>query len=135
MKTKSYLIISALFLIATSAFFSCKKNGLGGEATVVVFLQHHGKTIPNHVGYPDTVFVKFKANDAPGVNPSDYDTYFVGEAGEDHVHCEGLRAGKYFFYGVGMDSTGPYRVTGGQAVKIKWSERKKEMDVNLAVSE
>jgi hypothetical protein len=114
---------------------SCKKNGTGGNATIVVFLQHHGRTIPNHHGYPDTVFVKFKATELPGTTPDKYDTYFVGEPGEDHVHCEGLLPGKYFLYGVAMDSAGPYRVTGGLAVKIKWSERKKEIDQNLPVTE
>ena len=114
---------------------SCKKNNTRGEATIVVFLKHHGKIIKNHVGYPDTVFVKFKASDLPGTTPDKFDTYFVGEAGEDHVHCEGLRAGKYYLYGVGMDSTGPYRVKGGMAVNIKWKERKKEIDTDLAVSE
>jgi hypothetical protein len=34
-----------------------------------------------------------------------------------------------------MDSSGPYRVTGGMAVKIKWSQRKKEIDMNLPVTE
>ncbi|MCW3077826.1 MAG: hypothetical protein JWO32_2435 [Bacteroidetes bacterium] len=123
-------------LLVTFIFFSsCKKNGLGGDATVVVFLKHHGRIIKNHIGYPDTVFVKFKATDLPGTTPDKFDTYFVGEEGEDHIHCVGLKPGKYYFYGVGMDSAGPYRVNGGVAIKISWSQRKKEIDTDLAVSE
>jgi hypothetical protein len=122
-------------LLALCICVSCKKNGTGGNATLVVFPQHHGRTIKNHVGYPDTIFVKFKATSLPGTTPDKFDTYFVGEPGEDHVHCVGLLPGKYYLYGVGMDSSGPYRVTGGLAVKIKWSQRKKEMDIDLAVTE
>lgn len=122
-------------LLALCICVSCKKNGTGGDATLVVFPQHHGRTIKNHYGYPDTIFVKFKATDLPGTTPDKFDTYFVGEPGEDHVHCKGLLPGKYYLYGVGMDSSGPYRVTGGLAVKIKWSQRKKEMDIDLAVTE
>ncbi len=125
-----------LTLITSAVFFAgCKKNGLGGEATIVAFLKHHKVSIKNLVTYPDTVFVKFNATDLPGTTPDKFDTYFIGKAGEDHVHCEGLRAGKYFLYGVGLDSTGPYRVKGGVAVKITWSERKKELDTDLAVFE
>jgi hypothetical protein len=126
----------ALTLIAVAIVMgSCKKNGLGGDATIVVFLKHHGNIIKNHRTYPDTVFVKYKASDLPGTTPDKFDTYFVGEIGEDHVHCEGLLPGKYFLYGVGIDSTGPYRVSGGIAIKIAHSQRKKEIDVDLAVTE
>jgi hypothetical protein len=132
MKTKiAWLVV---FFIG-AAWAGCKKNGLGGDTTLVVFMKHHGNIIKNHYGYPDTIFVKFKATDLPGTSPDKFDTYFVGEPGEDHIHCVGLRPGKYYLYGVGIDSTGPYRVKGGAAVKIKWSERKEEIDLNLAVTE
>lgn len=126
-------IFAIIFI--TSFILSCKKNGTGGDATLVVFPQHHGRSIVNHYGYPDTIFVKFKATSLPGTTPDKFDTYFVGVPGEDHVHCTGLLPGKYYLYGVGMDSAGPYRVTGGLAVKITHSERKKEKDIDLAVTE
>jgi hypothetical protein len=137
MQLNNRLIKFTLGLLISSgiAFVSCKKNALGGDADVVVTLKHHGKIIKNHVGYPDTVFVKFNATDLPGTGPDKFDTYFVGEVGEEKVLCENLRAGKYYFYGVGMDSAGPYRVTGGLAVKIKWAERKKKLNIDLAVTE
>lgn len=130
MKSRLLFFTLALFIIA-----SCKKNGTGGDATLVVFPQHHGKTIKNHYGYPDTVFVKFKADELPGTTPDKFDTYFVGEPGEDHIHCKNLLPGKYYLYCVAMDSSGPYRVTGGLAVKIKWRERKKEIDLDVPVTE
>ncbi|MBA3664037.1 MAG: hypothetical protein H0W61_07500 [Bacteroidetes bacterium] len=132
MKNKITLLLIAGALILCG---SCKRNGLGGEATLVVFMKHHGNIIKNHKSYPDTIFIKFKAKDLPGTTPDKFDTYFVGEEGEDHIHCRGLRAGKYYLYGVGIDSTGPYRVKGGLAVKINWSERKQEIDTDLPVSE
>lgn len=132
MKSKS---IFTLIVGTVIAFVACKKNSLGGEATLVISMKHHGTIIKNHVGYPDTVFVKFKATDLPGTSPDKFDTYFVGKVGENYIHCKGLRAGKYYLYGVGMDSTGPYRVKGGMAIKISWIERKKEINTDLAVSE
>ncbi|MFL5752600.1 MAG: hypothetical protein ACJ76F_04275 [Bacteroidia bacterium] len=127
-----------LLLIAMSILLinvSCKKAGTGGKATIVTFLKHHGKTIPSVSGHPDTVFVKFNANELPGTKASDFDTYFIGEVGEDHVHLEELKKGKYYLYGVGWDTDINQRVTGGMAIKIKWSERKKEIDTDLAVTE
>jgi hypothetical protein len=116
-------------------FASCAKEGTGGDATLVVFLKHHTHPIINHVGYPDTVFVKFNAKELPGTKPSDFDTYFVGEQGEDHVHCEQLKWGDYYLYGAGFDSSIAQRVTGGMSVKIKRKERKEETDIDLAVTE
>lgn len=133
---KSILSVTLCFLFSCLIIFSsCKKAGTGGKATLVVFLQHHGKTIPNHTGYPDTVFVKYNAKELPGTTAADFDTYFVGEEGEDHVHCTELKPGNYFIYGAGMDTTGPYRVTGGIAVKIKSSDKENEIDTDLPVTE
>ncbi|MBI3501246.1 MAG: hypothetical protein HY063_05570 [Bacteroidetes bacterium] len=129
------LSLISLFLIPFYFLSSCCKPGTGGDATLVVFLQHHTKPIINHVGWPDTVFVKFKAKDSPGTSPGNYDTYFIGEQGEDHVHCKGLKCGDYFLFGAGYDSINHERVTGGLHVKIKHKERKQETDVDLPVSE
>jgi hypothetical protein len=114
---------------------SCCKPGTGGNATLVVFPQHHGKAITNHVGYPDTVFVKFNVKELPGLKAGDYDTYFIGTGEEDHVTCTGLKCGQYFLYGVGFDSIGNYRVAGGMSYKLKHKERKGETNVDLAVTE
>lgn len=129
-------ILSSLILLSSILFlFSCNKAGTGGDATLVVYLKHHLMTIPNHIGYPDTVFVKFNAKELPGTTAADFDTYFIGEVGEDHVHCENLKPGTYYLFGVGMDTTISSRVAGGFSVKIKNSDSKKETDINLQITE
>jgi hypothetical protein len=129
--------LQAIFIAALSTIIivSCCKEGIDGEATLVVKMKHHGTIIPNHANYLDSVFVKFDAKELPGTGASDFDAVFVGEEGEDHIHLEGLKCGNYYIYGAGIDSSGPFRVTGGMAVKIKHSERKEEIDVDLAVTE
>jgi len=114
---------------------SCRKAGTGGDVSLIVYPEHHGNPIINHIGYPDTVFLKFNAEELPGTKPSDFDIYFVGTPREDFVHCEGLKAGKYYVYVVGMDSAGPYRVMGGMPLKIKYSERKNEIKLTMPVVE
>jgi hypothetical protein len=131
---KTILSIAAL-AFAVSTFTSCKKAGTGGDATVVVFAKHHGNIVPNHTNYPDSVFVKFNTEELP-TNPTvNYDALFVGEAGEDHIHCAGLKTGKYYFYATGWDTTINQRVTGGMAIKIKYKDRKDEIDQDIAVTE
>lgn len=58
-----------------------------------------------------------------------------GEANEEHVHIENLRYGHYFVYAVGYDSSIAQTVTGGIALKIKWKERKQELDLKVPVTE
>ncbi|TND02595.1 MAG: hypothetical protein FD123_4057 [Bacteroidetes bacterium] len=124
--------VSALIILG---FNSCCKEGTDGDATLTVYLKHHNTIIENHVSWPDTVFVKFNADELPGTNPSDFDAFFVGEAGEDHVHIKNLACGKYYLYGAGLDSSGPYRVTGGMGIKIKRKDRKELINVDLSVVE
>ncbi|HEY6159826.1 MAG TPA: hypothetical protein VI112_01345 [Bacteroidia bacterium] len=128
------LSILALAIGLLPGFSSCCKEGLNGNATVVVFPKKNGVPIVNHSAYPDTVYVKFNAKDLPGLRPSDYDTYFVGEAGEDHVHCEKLKCGDYYIFAAGLDTTTSTRVTGGMHVHIKHKERKNEFDVDVSVN-
>ena len=124
--------IFALCIFAASA---CKRAGTDGDATLVVFPQHHGRTIPNHAGYPDSVYVKFNAQELPTNPTQNFDVVFVGEVGEDHVHCEHLHTGNYFLYATGWDTTINQRVTGGESIKIKYKDRKQEIDVNVPVTE
>jgi hypothetical protein len=129
----------ALSAVCLFAITSCKRAGTDGDATLVVFAKHHGATIPNHNNYVDTVYVKFNAKDLPSDPTHNYDAIFVGEAGEDHIHCEGLHTGTYYLYVTGLDTTlNPpvgERVTGGMSVKIKYKERKEEIDVDVPVTE
>lgn len=109
---------------------ACKKNNTGGQCEVAALPEHHGKSI-----YGATVYVKFGAKDLPSNPTTNYDLKIEGEPNEEHVHIEGLRYGNYFLYSVGYDSTISQVVTGGIAIKIKWKERKQEIDVKVPVTE
>jgi hypothetical protein len=141
---KKIAIPCILFSVAVwlSVLPSCKKSekcvgGPGGNLTIVAFLQHHGRTIPNQAGHPDTVFVKYNTKNSPGSSPSNYDAFFVGEAGEDHVHVTGLKCGDYYLYGVGKDTTldtvsNPH-VSGG--IPYSTDKTSGEIDLNIPVTE
>ena len=131
---KAFLSIAALAL-TFSFITSCKKAGTDGDATLVVFAKHHGVTIPNHAGYVDSVYVKFNTQELPSNPTQNYDAVFVGEAGEDHIHCENLHTGKYYIFVTGWDTTINQRVSGGMAIKIKYKQRKQEIDQDVAVTE
>ncbi len=134
---KSYKVVFTLLFVVlvTVSVSSCKKKcevaGTGGNVTLVVKPQHHGKAIYNQTGYLDTVYLKFNTQDSPSVDLASYDTYFVGEAGEDHVHIEGLKCGDYYIYAVGLDTTGNLneRVTGG----IPFSFEEESGEINLPI--
>jgi len=122
---RKIVTIAALALIA-----SCKKGDTGGDAVVVGFPKHHTTPIKGA-----TIYVKFDATEMPSDPTNNYDLKIVGESNEDHVHIEGLRYGNYYLHTEGYDSTVMAPVHGGYPLKIKWSQRKKEIDVDLAVSE
>jgi hypothetical protein len=139
LRIKKIEMIRKLFLLsAVSAsailFNSCKKAGLDGDATMVVYVKHHEAIIKNHVSYPDTVYLEFNATEAPP-SLSDYDTYVVGTVGEDHIHIPNMHTGKYYVFATGMDSAGPYRVTGGMAIRIKRSQKGTEFNQDIAATE
>jgi hypothetical protein len=128
------LLAPAMFLFL-GLISSCCREGTNGDATVVVFPKHHGVPVNNHVGYPDSVYVKFNTKDLPGTRPEDFDVIFVGEGREDHVHCPNLKCGNYYFYVTGYDSASNSRVVGGMHVKVKHKERKNEIVLEASVSE
>lgn len=126
--------IFSLFFICLISF-SCSREGTGGNANVVVYPSHHSTPIINHVGYPDTVYVKFNTTDLPGTKPSDYDTYFVGDPRTDHVTCSNLKWGDYFFYVAGFDSSIMSRVIGGAHIKIRQRDKKDTQNASISVTE
>ena len=132
MKKSFVIAIPALCLLFAG---SCKKAGVDGDATVVVFAKHHGVIIPNDSLYPDSVYVFFNAKDLPDNPTHTYDAVFVGEAGEDHVHCPHLHTGSYFLYATGWDHNINARVKGGVSIKIRYKDRKKEIDQDIPVTE
>jgi len=113
---------------------SCQYAGLGGNTTIVAFPEHHGKPIISSAAYPDTAYVKFNVIESPGVNPNAYDLIVVGDSGEDHVHLEGLKPGKYFIYMTGYDSSiATHRVKGG--IPYVLTAKSGEVDLRIPVSE
>ncbi|MEP7171730.1 MAG: hypothetical protein ABI855_20320 [Bacteroidota bacterium] len=113
---------------------TCQLAGSGGATTIVAHLQHHGKPILNRANYRDTAYVKFNATELPGTSPWLFDLTFVGDdVGEDHVHLDGLKAGKYYIYMVGFDTTISQRVTGGMPYTL--TQTAGEVNVNFAVTE
>ena len=142
MKKSIIYSILSIFLSFSLMSTSCKKKdeceaGTGGNLTVVAYLKHHGRVLANQPGHPDTVFVKFNTQNSPGSSPSNYDTYFIGEVGEDHVHMEGLQCGDYYFYGVAQDTTldtiqNPH-VVGG--IPFSTDNTSGEMEFSIPVSE
>jgi hypothetical protein len=131
---KTFITLTAIAAVLVT-ISSCKKAGTGGNATLAVFPKHHGTPIPNQPNYPDSIFVKFNTEELPSNPTTNYDALFVGASPEDHIHCEGLKTGKYYLYCTGWDTTINQRVTGGMAVKIKHKDRKDEIVVDIAVTE
>lgn len=131
------IYFAVLFLSVIFSFSACKKKcaeaGTGGNVTLVAFPQHHGMAVVSGALYPDTVYLKFNSKDSPGTNLSSYDTYFVGEAGEEHVHLEGLKCGDYYIYAVGYDSAISKRVMGG--IPYSFDKESGEIDLNIPVTE
>ena len=112
---------------------SCEYAGTGGNTTVVAFALHHGDTIFNQASYPDSAFIKFNATEFPGSLPGNYDLVLVGDSGEDHVHIENLKRGKYFIYMTGWDSSIGQRVFGG--IPYVLSQSTGEVDLAIPVAE
>ncbi len=127
--------ISSFILFAAAVILipACKA-GSGGDATLVVLPEHHGTPISGTAAYPDSVFIKFNTQDLPDNPTTNYDALFTS-SNEAHVHCEGLKAGKYFIYATGWDPAINQRVTGGVAVKIKYKDRKDEITIEVPVVE
>ena len=127
------VIYSAIVL--TAFLMGCAKEGLDGDATLVLKPAHHGSSISSTAAYQDSAFIKFNVKDAPADPTHDYDAVIVGEIGEDHVHVPNVKWGDYFVYCTGWDTTINARVTGGIYVKVKRSERKNEIVVDVPVTE
>ena len=130
-----YLIafIPLLFIMS-----NCRKSetqcvaGTGGHVNIVVYVNHNGNGILNYDSHPDTAFLKFNTLSSPGTAPANYDTFFVGEGGEDHIHCENLKCGSYFIYRTAFDSVSNSRYTG--SLGISFTETAGEIDTVVNVN-
>lgn len=124
MKIKAKLFI--LLFITVFTMVSCKKNQIGGKATIRGTVKHHDKRIENAY-----VYIKYNSSEFPGEDVKLYDTYV--QADESGNYSISVYKGTYFLYAVGydLDVPPPYEVKGGLSVTIK---RKEELTVDLAVS-
>ncbi len=121
-----FLLLSSLIFLA----ISCKKNGTGGKAELHLIVFHGSNPI---IG-TTTLYVKFDAKTQPADPTTDYDLKVHGEMDDNHVHIMNLLPGNYYLYAIAYDSLAMTPVKGGTAVTLKWSERKKEKEIELQTS-
>lgn len=123
MKHIKFLLIFSL-LVTTMA---CKKNKIGGKATVKGVVAHHEKPIPNAI-----VYIKYNATEFPGDNTALYDSYVNADnAGNYSIS---LYKGTYYLYAVGKDADIPLPndVKGGLSFSIRFNQ---DLEKNIAVAE
>ena len=99
-------LLSLIFLIVFLG--SCKKEGIGGNATLSGHVMHHAVNIPNA-----TVYLKYGAKEFPGASTDVYDASTIA-------------------YGVGYDSAISQAVFGGIPVNLK---KNATLEVTLPVVE
>ncbi|MBK8847829.1 MAG: hypothetical protein IPO27_15310 [Bacteroidetes bacterium] len=139
---KTFLKTLTFILLTMTVYNACKPKedceaGGDGALTLMVKLQHHGVTIYNQPTYKDTVYFVFNTQEAPALNsnliPVRYDKMIVGTGTEDHVHVTNMKCGNYYIYAAGLDTAGPYRVTGG--IPFSTEETTGEISVIVPVTE
>jgi len=119
---KILLIFSLLVTIV-----ACKKNKIGGKATVKGVVAHHEKAIPNAI-----VYIKYNATEFPGENAALYDSYVNADNAGNYSFS--LYKGTYYLYAVGKDADIPLPndVKGGLSFSIRFNQ---DLDKNIAVTE
>jgi hypothetical protein len=111
-RMKKISVISFLLLIFICG---CKKNQLGGKATIKGSVLHHEKLIPKA-----RIFIKFNTKEFPGTDTTSYDSKVVADANGNYtIECY---KGNYYLYGVGYDDAIQLKVYGGLAVSIRNNE-------------
>jgi hypothetical protein len=132
------LVLITFFIVQACKKTETKKEescigGSGGNLTLVVYPQHHGKELKSSVNYRDTVYIKYNATNFPGKSPSSYDKVIAGDSGENHVHISGLKCGSYFIYATAFDTSAQERVYGG--IPFTTSQKEGEVSVMVPVKE
>ncbi len=123
---KTFIKLSLIIALAVN-FSGCKKNQLGGKASVKGVVSHHGKAIADAY-----VYIKFKATEFPGDDYKKYDTYVKTDANGNYSIA--LYKGSYYLYASGYDLAIPYPfiVKGGLSFSIR---NKENLTKDIAVSE
>lgn len=124
---KKVITYSFIFL-GLIAFFSCKKNQLGGKASVKGRVIHHSLPIANAI-----VYIKFNATEFPGDDISLYNTSVTADA-QGNYEISNFYKGSYYLYSKGYDYTiaSPYIVKGGISVSVRNGEH---LTKDIAVTE
>lgn len=117
-----------LILLMLMVTFSCKKNQLGGKASVKGRVIHHSLPIANAI-----VYIKFNATEFPGDDLSLYNTSVTADA-QGNYEITNFYKGNYYLYAKGYDYTiaSPYIVKGGISVSVRNGEH---LNKDIAVTE
>lgn len=109
-------------------FYSCKKNQLGGKATIKGTVKHHAKIIANAM-----VFIKFNSKEFPGNDTTVYDAKVRADA--DGNYSFKCYKGDYFLYGFGydFDEPPPHIVKAG--VPAGNIRNRETVEINIGVTE
>lgn len=123
-------ILNSFFVFSLFFFGSCRRNDIGGDANLKLQIMHHNSPINNSVAY-----VSFDAIEMPKDPETNYDLKVQGNATNNFIEVNGLRAGQYYIYVVGFDSGINLPVRGGIPIEIKWKERKSFQEILIPVVE
>lgn len=125
MKKTIFYLLLAMPLI--SILNSCKKNQVGGTATVKGVVAHHEKPIADAY-----VYIKYNTTEFPGDDYTKYDTYVKADANGNYSIP--FYKGSYFIYARGYDYAipAPYIVQGGISVTVR---NKENLTKDIAVTE
>lgn len=123
------LTLIFVFILLGALNYSCKKNGTGGSASIVVFPTYLTKPINGNM----TVYVKFGATTEPSDPTTNYNLKISNQPKMKNVSIDGLLYGNYYVYVAGYDSTAGNAVVGGRAITINWDQRQQEMDIAVPV--
>ena len=121
-------IIFSIITPATICFLlGCKKNQLGGDASLTGIVMHHSKPIANA-----KVYVKFNTTEFPGADSTIYDSYV--QADGNGIYNIPFYKGSYYVFAIGHDMAiaYPYLVKGGLSVSLRNHEK---LTKNIAVTE
>ncbi len=118
---------SIAFFILVVFITACKKNQLGGNATIEGTVKHHTKVITKA-----TVFIKFNVEEFPGGDTALYDDKV--RVDKDGNFKFEVYKGKYYVYAFGYDYNipSPFHVVGGVPVSIR---SKEDVSVIIPVTE
>ena len=114
-------------LLLSSLLSSCGKEGPGGKAVIQGSVKHHSALIPGSV-----VYIKYGVKEFPGTDVKYYDASVTADA-KAHYEFTDLRAGDYYLFSVGFDSTIVQTVSGGIPVVIK--KKTETVDTDVPVTE